>query len=269
MIVKGDKNDQPVTPNQFTVSSPLWAIRSTLSKPTRSLFRTPNLTLHHILHQVNPPPVPTSIHLYHLVRQSIHHQRHDAIISISHVKTLPSKVLILSTPTCTSPQNCLLHLKKGNTNRIDRILNWSVKTPPLRRMFGLRMLLMEMRRVCGMLRERLWLMLAHTTGLRLSTWYVPIAITILLCHWFVYNKTANLLLRPVQIKVTSQNGSASLVIPSTFTGPLSIGSRNGSISISEMIQGRSTSFAEVKGIGSYFVGDFKRAGFGAFSSETR
>lgn len=63
------------------------------------------------------------------------------------------------------------------------------------------------------------------------------------------------------IKVVSHNAGATLVIPPTFTGPLTIGSRNGGTTISDRIKGQLTAFSETKGVRSYFVGDLMKEGF--------
>ncbi|KAI5120015.1 hypothetical protein M0805_008476 [Coniferiporia weirii] len=77
--------------------------------------------------------------------------------------------------------------------------------------------------------------------------------------------------RPFALSASSKNGSVTASIPSSFIGPVEMGSYNGSITVSSAVQARLVTFSEVDGRRSCFIGDFRAAGYtgkGAWTGST-
>lgn len=67
---------------------------------------------------------------------------------------------------------------------------------------------------------------------------------------------------PFALLASTTNGSITLYIPRTYTGPLTIRKGNGSVKLSPALEARVQTFSDIKGKRICFVGDFRQAGFG-------
>lgn len=64
-----------------------------------------------------------------------------------------------------------------------------------------------------------------------------------------------------RLLATSHNGSVTVRIPATFTGPISTRRRNGKLVFTPAIQARLTTFSDQQHEGHFFVGDLAASGF--------
>ncbi|THH07193.1 hypothetical protein EW145_g3546 [Phellinidium pouzarii] len=67
--------------------------------------------------------------------------------------------------------------------------------------------------------------------------------------------------RPFTLTAFSQNGSVNVAIPSSFVGPVEINTRNGSVSLSDLMTSRIATFSDIDGKRVCYIGDFKEANY--------
>jgi len=73
---------------------------------------------------------------------------------------------------------------------------------------------------------------------------------------------ANCIKRPVRIHAHSHHGSINMVLPPSFRGPVTLDSKNGSITLSDAIKARLTMFSDVGGVRRCFIGNLTEEGYG-------
>ena len=83
------------------------------------------------------------------------------------------------------------------------------------------------------------------------------------------HQTASPDLRPrLSIHLSSQNGSATLALPRTFRGTLTLASVHGSIRLSDALSSHTALLREEQGVRVVFVGERRQAGAGDMKDET-
>lgn len=63
--------------------------------------------------------------------------------------------------------------------------------------------------------------------------------------------------QPYALNVASKSGSVHLAIPSSFTGPVCLQSRSGSITLSPAVLERTVIFSDIDGRRACFIGDVR------------